>query len=86
AEPQFAFGHHLGRTAHDGGGTLGPRWPRYGATPELLVEEGNVFALGAWGGDIDKKLSIFAAPSGASCAGHRPCTRLDVLNMRTCCD
>ncbi len=45
AEPQFAFGHHLGRTAHDGGGTLGPRWPRYGKTPELLVEEGNVFAL-----------------------------------------
>lgn len=45
AEPQFAFGHHLGRTAHDGGGTLGPRWERYGATPTFPVEEGNVFAL-----------------------------------------
>lgn len=44
-EPQFAFGHHLGRTAHDGGGTLGSRWERYGATPDLPVETGNVFAL-----------------------------------------
>ena len=45
AEPQFAFGHHLGRAAHDGGGTLGPHWERYGATPDLPVEAGNVFAL-----------------------------------------
>lgn len=44
-EPRFAFGHHLGRTAHDGGGTLGPRWERYGNTPNLPVEAGNVFAL-----------------------------------------
>lgn len=45
AEPPFAFGHHVGRQAHDGGGTLGPRWERYGKTPELPVEVGNVFAL-----------------------------------------
>lgn len=44
-EPKFAFGHHLGRTAHDGGGVLGPRWERYGNTPERIVEAGNVFAL-----------------------------------------
>jgi Xaa-Pro aminopeptidase len=44
-EPQFAFGHHLGRAAHDGGGTLGPRWERYGETPGFPVEAGNVFAL-----------------------------------------
>lgn len=44
-EPRFAFGHHLGRTAHDGGGTLAPHWERYGTTPDRLVEEGNVFAL-----------------------------------------
>lgn len=44
-EPRFAFGHHLGRTAHDGGGTLGPHWERYGTTPDLPVEAGNVFAL-----------------------------------------
>src|SRR5204862_353181 len=27
-EPGFAFGHHVGRVAHDGAGTLGPRWER----------------------------------------------------------
>ncbi|MGH2345939.1 MAG: M24 family metallopeptidase [Chloroflexota bacterium] len=45
APPPFAFGHHVGQKAHDGGGTLGPRWERYGKTPELPVELGNVFAL-----------------------------------------
>jgi Xaa-Pro aminopeptidase len=44
-EPAFAFGHMLGRVAHDGGGILGPRWPRYGSTPEQRLEAGNVFAL-----------------------------------------
>ena len=29
----------------DGGAQLGPRWERYGATPEGLVEAGNVFTL-----------------------------------------
>jgi Xaa-Pro aminopeptidase len=45
AEPQFAFGHHCGRVAHDGGGTLGPRWERYGKSPEFMVAAGNVFAV-----------------------------------------
>jgi Xaa-Pro aminopeptidase len=45
AAPPFAFGHHVGMQAHDGGGTLGPRWERYGKTPDLPVEVGNVFAL-----------------------------------------
>jgi Xaa-Pro aminopeptidase len=44
-EPGFAFGHHVGRVAHDGAGVLGPRWERYGKSPEVLVEEGNVFAV-----------------------------------------
>ena len=44
-EPGFAFGHHVGRVAHDGAGTLGPRWERYGKSPEVLVEPGNVFAV-----------------------------------------
>jgi Xaa-Pro dipeptidase len=44
-EPGFAFGHHVGRVAHDGAGTLGPRWERYGKTPEVPVEAGNVFAV-----------------------------------------
>jgi Xaa-Pro aminopeptidase len=40
-----AFGHNVGRVAHDGGVTLGPRWDRYGGTPYLPVEAGNVFAI-----------------------------------------
>lgn len=44
-EPMYALGHQLGRTAHDGGTVLAPRWDRYGETPLGLVEEGNVFTL-----------------------------------------
>ena len=40
-----ALGHGLGRACHDGGTLLGPRWERYGASPEGLVEAGNVFTL-----------------------------------------
>ena len=45
AEPMHAFGHQLGRSAHDGGTTLAPRWDRYGSAPFGLVEAGNVFTL-----------------------------------------
>lgn len=45
AEPEFALGHQLGQSTHDGGGLLGPLWPRYGNRPEIPVEEGNVFTL-----------------------------------------
>jgi Xaa-Pro aminopeptidase len=44
-EYQHAFGHHLGRSAHDGSTILGPRWERYGHTPYGLIEKGNVFAI-----------------------------------------
>lgn len=44
-EYQHALGHHIGRTVHDGGTLLGPRWDRYGNTPEGLVEVGNCFTL-----------------------------------------
>ena len=44
-EPGFAFGHHVGRVAHDGSGVLGPRWPRYGTMPNVLIEPDNVFAV-----------------------------------------
>lgn len=44
-EPMHSLGHQLGRTAHDGGTILGPRWDRYGAAPLGLVEAGNVFTV-----------------------------------------
>jgi len=44
-EPMYALGHQLGRSAHDGGTVLAPRWDRYGAAPLGVVEEGNVFTL-----------------------------------------
>jgi Xaa-Pro aminopeptidase len=44
-EPKYALGHQLGRSAHDGGTILGPRWDRYGVAPLGTVEEGNVFTL-----------------------------------------
>jgi Xaa-Pro aminopeptidase len=44
-EPMHALGHGLGRSAHDGGTTLGPRWDRYGASPLGIVEERNVFTV-----------------------------------------
>ena len=44
-EPMYALGHQLGRSAHDGGTVLAPRWDRYGAAPFGVVEDGNVFTL-----------------------------------------
>jgi Xaa-Pro aminopeptidase len=44
-EPKYALGHQLGRSAHDGGTILGPRWDRYGEAPLGIVEEGNVYTL-----------------------------------------
>jgi Xaa-Pro aminopeptidase len=45
--PEFkhGLGHGLGRAVHDGGTMLGPRWEKYGKTPEGIVEPGNVFTL-----------------------------------------
>jgi len=44
-EYMHAFGHHVGRTAHDGATILGPRWERYGDSVERVVEAGNIFAI-----------------------------------------
>ncbi len=44
-EPMHALGHQLGRSAHDGGTTLAPRWDRYGDAPRGRVEVGNVFTV-----------------------------------------
>ncbi len=44
-EYQHALGHTVGRTTHDGGTLLGPRWERYGTTPEGIVAAGQVYTL-----------------------------------------
>ncbi len=40
-----ALGHPVGRSIHDGGALLAPKWERYGTIPFQKVEEGNVFTL-----------------------------------------
>jgi Xaa-Pro aminopeptidase len=44
-EFKYATGHHLGRTAHDGAGILGPEWERYGDTPNYRLEDGHVYTI-----------------------------------------
>ncbi len=44
-EYKYATGHHLGRLCHDGGGILGPRWERYGETPNRPLEVGHVYTV-----------------------------------------
>jgi len=44
-EYPHALGHPVGRSVHDGGTLLAPKWERYGEIPFKEVEEGNVFTL-----------------------------------------
>jgi Xaa-Pro aminopeptidase len=44
-EYKYATGHNLGRATHDGGTLLGPRWARYGETPNGIVQIGEVYTL-----------------------------------------
>jgi Xaa-Pro aminopeptidase len=42
---KYATGHQVGRAAHDGGGTLAPLWERYGDTPKMALEVGQIYAV-----------------------------------------
>ncbi|HRK21765.1 MAG TPA: M24 family metallopeptidase [Fimbriimonadaceae bacterium] len=44
-EYMHAFGHQVGRMAHDGGAVLGPKWERYGRTVTTPIEENEVYTL-----------------------------------------
>ena len=42
---QHAFGHQVGRVAHDGGTLLAPEWERYGEAPRGEVRAGEIYTM-----------------------------------------
>ena len=44
-EYPHALGHQIGRTAHDGGGLLAPKWERYGTLPDQVIEENQLYTI-----------------------------------------
>lgn len=75
--PEFmhAFGHHVGRTAHDGATVLGPQWERYGSAIEGVIEVGNVFAIELGvavpgRGYIGREENVVITPDGAEYLSH----------------
>ncbi|UCE58901.1 MAG: aminopeptidase P family protein [Phycisphaerales bacterium] len=52
-EFQHGLGHSVGRSVHDGGTGLFPRWDKYGQTPYGKLEVGNVFTVEPSIADVD---------------------------------
>ena len=74
-EYMHAFGHHIGRSAHDGATILGPRWERYGTSVEGAVEVGNTFAIELGvrvpnRGYIGCEEDVLVTPDGAEYLSH----------------
>jgi Xaa-Pro aminopeptidase len=44
-EYPHGLGHQVGKSVHDGGGGLFPRWEKYGNAPFLQVEESQVYTI-----------------------------------------
>lgn len=44
-EYPHGLGHQLGKTVHDGGAGLFPQWEKYGNTPFIPLEEGQIFTI-----------------------------------------
>ena len=77
AEYGHALGHHVGRSAHDGSGVLGPKWERYGKTPFRQLEAGNVLTLepsienAAGRGCVGVEEMVLVTPKGCQWLSHR---------------
>lgn len=73
-EYMHAFGHQVGRVAHDGGAVLGPRWDRYGRTPYIPVEPNEVYTL---------ELGVFVEGRGYLGIEEMVCVQEDGLEWLT---